>query len=91
MHGGGWVFLLPSTLPEDVYKRQDAAECPPTFGVDPETVSAIIAGGKDAIFQAVEEAEDDEALGYSDAVSYTHLTDKTSDREQGQGGITHAG
>jgi N-acetylmuramic acid 6-phosphate etherase len=44
----------------------DAAECPPTFGVDPETVSAIIAGGKDAIFQAVEEAEDDEALGYSD-------------------------
>lgn len=39
---------------------------PSDFWGRSETVSAIIAGGKDAIFQAVEEAEDDEALGYSD-------------------------
>jgi len=37
----------------------DAAECPPTFGVDPEMVQAIIAGGERAITSAVEYAEDD--------------------------------
>lgn len=44
----------------------DAAECRPTFGVDPGLISAIIAGGQDAVFQAVEECEDDEDLGSSD-------------------------
>ena len=33
------------------------------FGVDPGLISAIIAGGQDAVFQAVEECEDDEDLG----------------------------
>lgn len=37
----------------------DAAECPPTFGVDREMVQAIIAGGEKAITSAVEYAEDD--------------------------------
>ncbi|AUW95363.1 N-acetylmuramic acid 6-phosphate etherase [Sulfobacillus thermotolerans] len=37
----------------------DAAECPPTFGVDYQTVIAVIAGGDKAIRQAVEKAEDD--------------------------------
>jgi N-acetylmuramic acid 6-phosphate etherase len=37
----------------------DAAECPPTFSTEPELVQAIIAGGNDAMFQAVEGAEDD--------------------------------
>lgn len=36
----------------------DAAECPPTFGTQPELVQAIIAGGEKAMFQAVEGAED---------------------------------
>lgn len=36
----------------------DAVECPPTFGTDPETVQGIIAGGKDAMFRAIEGAED---------------------------------
>jgi N-acetylmuramic acid 6-phosphate etherase len=36
----------------------DAAECPPTFGTDPEMVQCIIAGGKEAVFQAQEGAED---------------------------------
>ncbi|MGB2590330.1 MAG: N-acetylmuramic acid 6-phosphate etherase [Candidatus Acidiferrum sp.] len=36
----------------------DAAECPPTFGVSPKLVQAVIAGGKRAITQAVEGAED---------------------------------
>jgi N-acetylmuramic acid 6-phosphate etherase len=36
----------------------DAAECPPTFGVSADRVQAVIAGGRDALFQAVEGAED---------------------------------
>lgn len=35
----------------------DAAECPPTFGVDPGLVVGLIAGGRDAVFQAAEGAE----------------------------------
>ncbi len=36
----------------------DAAECPPTFGTDPEQVQGIIAGGYGALVRAVEGAED---------------------------------
>lgn len=41
----------------------DAAECPPTFGSDPETVQGIIAGGEAALVRAVEGAEDDADAG----------------------------
>lgn len=41
----------------------DAAECPPTFGSDPEMVQGVIAGGPAALVQAVEGAEDDAAEG----------------------------
>jgi N-acetylmuramic acid 6-phosphate etherase len=36
----------------------DASECPPTFGVSPKLVLAIIAGGRRAVTSAVEGAED---------------------------------
>jgi len=36
----------------------DAAECPPTFGVSEGLVQAIIAGGRKALWKAVEGAED---------------------------------
>jgi N-acetylmuramic acid 6-phosphate etherase len=39
----------------------DAAEIPPTFGVDPSLVCVLMAGGERAFKQAVEGAEDDEA------------------------------
>lgn len=41
----------------------DASECPPTYGTDPAIVQGIIAGGTEAIFSAVEGAEDNEELG----------------------------
>src|SRR5215471_197740 len=42
----------------------DASECPPTFGVSPQLVRGIIAGGQDALHRAVEAAEDNpEAAG----------------------------
>jgi N-acetylmuramic acid 6-phosphate etherase len=44
----------------------DAAECPPTFGVSPDLVQAIIAGGYEACYRAVEASEDDAGAGRSD-------------------------
>ena len=44
----------------------DAAECPPTFGTDPETVQGLIAGGREAMFRAQEGAEDHEESGAAD-------------------------
>lgn len=41
-----------------------AAECPPTFGTEPEMVQGIIAGGKEAVFHAKEGAEDDKEEGF---------------------------
>lgn len=37
----------------------DASECPPTYSVEPELVQGLIAGGEQAVFRAVEGAEDD--------------------------------
>ncbi len=45
----------------------DASECPPTFGVAPELVQGIIAGGYDALYRAVEASEDDKEAGARDA------------------------
>jgi N-acetylmuramic acid 6-phosphate etherase len=45
----------------------DAAECPPTFGTDPETVQGFIAGGDKAMFRAQEGAEDLEMYGMDEA------------------------
>ncbi|HAB89198.1 MAG TPA: N-acetylmuramic acid 6-phosphate etherase [Bacteroidetes bacterium] len=47
----------------------DASECPPTFGSDPEQVVGLIAGGDQAIRNAVEFAEDDEEQAYKDLVA----------------------
>lgn len=44
----------------------DAVECPPTFGVDDNTVMGLIAGGRDAFVEAVEGAEDSKELGAED-------------------------
>ncbi len=40
----------------------DASECPPTYGVDPGRVIALIAGGEEALLHAIEGAEDSETL-----------------------------
>jgi len=44
----------------------DASECPPTFGVSPNLVRALIAGGKKAVLSSVEGAEDRPADGARD-------------------------
>jgi N-acetylmuramic acid 6-phosphate etherase len=49
----------------------DASECPPTFGVPNDLVIGIIAGGHQAMFQAVENAEDDEQQAWRDLQNYS--------------------
>ena len=44
----------------------DASECPPTYGVSPDLVMGLIAGGEDAMFKAKEGAEDDPDLAVED-------------------------
>ena len=44
----------------------DAAECPPTFGVSPDLIVGLIAGGESAFLKAVEGAEDSRELGAKD-------------------------
>jgi N-acetylmuramic acid 6-phosphate etherase len=48
----------------------DASECPPTFGVPPEMVQGIIAGGYDALYRATEASEDDREAGARDAEAH---------------------
>lgn len=48
----------------------DAAECPPTFGVSPELIVGLIAGGEKAFIQAVEGAEDSRELGRDDLIAH---------------------
>lgn len=44
----------------------DASECPPTFGVSPEMVKGIIAGGEHALRHPIEGAEDNPQAGEDD-------------------------
>ncbi len=47
----------------------DAAECPPTFGTDPEMVQGIIAGGEAALVRAQEGSEDEAQQGAIDLMA----------------------
>ncbi len=48
----------------------DAAECPPTYGVSPDLVVGLIAGGAGALLKAVEGAEDSRELGRQDLIDH---------------------
>jgi N-acetylmuramic acid 6-phosphate etherase len=48
----------------------DASEAPPTFGVDPDLVHGIMAGGDAALRRSIEGAEDDAAAGARDASAF---------------------
>ena len=53
----------------------DAVECPPTFGVDYDVVTGLIAGGENAFVKAEEGAEDRTSEGEAD-LKKINLTDK---------------
>jgi len=58
LNSGGRLFYI-GTGTSGRLGVLDASECPPTFGVSPDLVQGVIAGGYDACHRAVEASEDD--------------------------------
>jgi N-acetylmuramic acid 6-phosphate etherase len=63
-HGGRLIYLGAGTSGR--LGILDASECPPTFGTASDMVVGLIAGGEQAMFKAVEGAEDSTKLGRED-------------------------
>jgi N-acetylmuramic acid 6-phosphate etherase len=70
-HGGRLIYIGAGTSGR--LGVLDASECPPTFSTRPELVVALIAGGKRAITESVEGAEDEYDLG-ARQVAELHVT-----------------
>jgi len=66
LKGGGRVVFLGAGTSGRLGVLE-AAECPPTFGIDPDRIRGVMAGGEDAVFRAVEGAEDREDEGREEA------------------------
>jgi N-acetylmuramic acid 6-phosphate etherase len=60
-HGGRLIYVGTGTSGR--IAALDAAECPPTFDIDPRKVQFIIAGGLKALAKATEASEDSRELG----------------------------
>jgi len=65
LRGGGHLFYIGSGTSGRLGVL-DASECPPTFGVSPDLVRGIIAGGPAALSRSIEGAEDDQEQGGRD-------------------------
>jgi len=63
--GGGRLFYLGAGTSGRLGVL-DASECPPTFGVSPELVQGIVAGGEAALTRSIEGAEDDPEAGFAE-------------------------
>ncbi len=63
-HGGRIIYMGAGTSGR--LGVLDAVECPPTFGVTPDVVVGLMAGGEKAFVKAVEGAEDSKTLGTED-------------------------
>jgi N-acetylmuramic acid 6-phosphate etherase len=68
MRAGGRLFYLGAGTSGRL-GVVDASECPPTFGVAPDRVIGLIAGGDAAIRRAVEGAEDDPEAGWRELLA----------------------
>jgi N-acetylmuramic acid 6-phosphate etherase len=84
LKGGGRLFYI-GTGTSGRLGVLDAAECPPTFGVKPEMVQAIIAGGYEAVYRATEASEDDKQSAVRD------LQDRGFEKGDALVGLTASG
>ncbi len=74
LEAGGRILYVGAGTPGRI-AAMDAAECPPTFGVDPDRVVAVTAGGDSAARRAVEGAEDDAEAGRTDVLALGPTSD----------------
>ena len=65
LRGGGRLFYIGAGTSGRL-GILDAVECVPTFGTSPEQVQGLLAGGQEAVFRAVEGADDSEEMGQRD-------------------------
>lgn len=66
--GGRMVYVGAGTSGRLGYL--DASECPPTYGVSYETVTCIIAGGRECVFRANEKKEDSSEDARKDLIEF---------------------
>ena len=76
MQAGGRLFYIGAGTSGRL-GVMDASECPPTFGVSPDRVMGLIAGGDGALRLAVEGAEDDLEAAWNDMTSFQPTTEDT--------------
>jgi N-acetylmuramic acid 6-phosphate etherase len=69
LSGGGRMFYLGAGTSGRLGVL-DAAECPPTFGTDPEMIQGIIAGGHGSLLRSREGVEDDVSSAVRDIDRY---------------------
>ena len=74
LRGGGRLFYI-GTGTSGRLGILDASECPPTFGVSPDLVQGVIAGGYEACYRAVEASEDDAQAAQRDLESRGFVKD----------------
>lgn len=72
-HGGRLVYVGAGTSGR--IAMLDAVELPPTYGIDPDLVQVIMAGGREAFFRAIEGAEDDESAAVREIESRVRAED----------------
>ena len=66
LRGGRIIYVGSGTSGRTA--MSDAAEMPPTFGIDPSRFVAVVSGGSDAETNAKEDAEDDEHEGQNGGI-----------------------
>lgn len=70
MQNGGRLFYIGAGTSGRI-GVMDAAECPPTFGVEKNLVIGIMAGGENCMVKAQENVEDDALAGEHDFMKYS--------------------
>ena len=74
MKQGGRIFIWGPA--QAVARVLDASEIPPTFGMSPNWIIGLIAGGDTALRNPVEGAEDDKNRGWEELVEH-QINEKT--------------
>lgn len=88
LNAGGRVFYVGAGTSGRL-AVSDAAECAPTYGVSNELFTAIVAGGRDAVFKAQENVEDSKEAGRRDLIAHNITKNDTVIGISASGGASY--